>query len=272
MDYVEYARVRRALVIFTIVVASIAIVTIIGPHIVSSVAGGAGSWTKVRIYTKHSRSMGDALAHVGVPLALLLGIAGYGAIAFSTFLASSLNKENAFASFVFTKPVSRQRLALSHMAIDTLGIVSAFAIACVAIVSTSIASGWFDRITFDPSALWIVLLELGVAFMWYGILQAITASYRGKGGSLCGWSWALFGIAMTLNQATFLGPILGPLVRAFNFVNPLAYAPSIIDDHRGGAVVSTYMGASLGTPSAIAWAIACIACVLAIVLWKRVEA
>lgn len=171
---------------------------------------------------------------------------------------------------MFTKPISRERLALQYMAIDAAGILSAFALACGAIFGAVAALGFMGRIYGDTQALWIGGLGLGIAFMWYGIMQAVTASYRGKGGALVGWSWAVFGVLGFAQSATYLGPIVGAGVRVINLFNPIAYFSGLVSSGRTASAQSV-LGLALEPRVAIAWCIALVGCALAIRIWKRVE-
>lgn len=272
MEYVEILRVRRALVIFAIAIGSIELIDVLAYHFGSLAAAHAGGHLEIRVGSSasHARPIRDVIARAKIPLELLVGIAGYGAIIFATVLAASLNKENGFAHFAFTKPISRQRLALRHFAIDAAGVLAAFAIVSIAIVSAFAFEGGLDRVVFATRAISVAFLALGVGFMWYGILQAATAAYRGKGGAIVGWSWAIFGLLIGVRDQPFLGPFFGALVRVADVVNPFAYAPQILDDGRGGALVSTLNG-SIEAQGTIAWCIAVVSCALAVWLWKRVE-
>lgn len=273
MAYVEFLRVRRALVIFAIAIASIELVNLLvhqfgsvvttktGAHVGIEIGSGEAGMTPVR----------DIVAHLTIPLELVFGIAGYAAAFFATIFASSLNKENGYAHFAFTKPISRTRLALEHIGIDAIGILGAFFIVCAAIFVSFAVDGYLAHIDVNVRAFEVAVLLLGVGFMWYGILQAVTASYRGKGGAFVGWSWLVFGVLIGVRDQPFLGPIFGPIVRMLDFFNPFSYAPTISDDHRGAATVSTLTGGPLEAQIALAWGIAIVACAIAVVAWKRVE-
>lgn len=271
MDYVEFARVRRALTIYAIIIALAAIVTTASIDAAASPDFSGHVSIVIDSQTKDTISARDALGHFAIPLGMVFAIAGYCAVVMATIFASSLNKENGGANFVFVKPISRERLALQYMAIDATGIVIAFAIACLATFGTLAGIGKLDRIALDGDAVWIGALGLGIAFMWYGIMQAVTASYRGKGGGLVGWSWVVFGVLVAAPSATFLGPAVLALVRVLNVFNPIAYFSALVSS--GSTVtVQSVLGIGLEARVAIAWCIAAIACALAINIWKRVEA
>src|SRR5208283_4336849 len=110
-----------------------------------------------------------------------------------------LNRERDSLDFTLTRPVSRERIALSYFAVDLAAIVAAFAFAFAVICLLPLAAaGLLGRITADPNAWWILALGLGMSFMWYGIVQAVTARLRGGGGWIAGGSWAFFGVLLLL--------------------------------------------------------------------------
>lgn len=270
MDYVEFSRVRRALTIFATTIVFVAIVVVLSIHFGTARGGTGHVSVTVGSDVVSGVSARDAMSRVAVPLELLVAIAGFGAILAASFFASSLNKENDGANFVFVKPIARERLALQYMAIDACGILVAFVFTLATALAVLASLGMSAHIVFGARALWVAALELGVAFMYYGIMQAITAGYRGKGGTLVGWSWPVFiGLAGGA-QATFLGPIVVGIIRALDTFNPVVYLPSISSSH-GQTSVYTELGSSLQANVPVVWTIAFVMCALAIQRWKRLE-
>lgn len=270
MDYVEFRRVRRALTIYAIFLFIGAIVAVVSFHNASMHNVGGNVIVSIDSGKPQNLAMRDAIARLHIPLALLLGLAGWCAVVMATVFASSLNKENDGANFVFVKPISRERLALQYMAIDLTGIASAFVLACAAIFGSLAAVGWFGRIVVDAQWFSVAALGLGIAFMWYGIMQAVTASYRGKGGALVGWSWAIFGGLSGMSSATFLGPVVVAVARVLNVFNPIAYFSGLVSSH-GAVRIYSLEGLPIAANVGIAWSIGLIGCALATRLWKRVE-
>ncbi|GAC1544562.1 MAG: hypothetical protein NVS3B16_12700 [Vulcanimicrobiaceae bacterium] len=271
MDYVEFSRVRRALAIYTILVAIGAIIAIASIHAASVANFGGHVSIVIDQQSERKLSPQDAMAQLRFPLGLILGLCGYCAVVMATIFASSLNKENDGANFVFVKPISRERLALRYMAIDAAGILGAFAIACLATFVSLAVLGMLDRVVGDPRAFWVGGLGLGIAFMWYGIMQALTAAYRGKGGTIVGFSWMVFGILVGVPSWTFSGPVAAGIARALNLFNPIAYFSGLVASKHGGATAESVTGLALEPRVAIVWAIAFVACALATQIWKRVE-
>lgn len=274
MEYVEFLRVRR---VFTIFAASVAVIAILAiATIVYSSVGTTGKDTYVGFsigdkLPTESHKLSSYLQALPIPLGLLVAIASYVAIAVATVFASSLNKENDGLDFVFVKPIRREIIAMRYFATDIVGILAIFAFTIATELITLALTHLFQRISIDARAFWFGGLGLGVAFMWYGILQAVTATYKGKGGAIVALSWAIFGGLTGAGSLTMLGPIYLGIVRTLNFANPLAYLSSLVSNG------STYnVGSVLGGPleahACIVWVIALGAMAIAAVSWKRVEA
>lgn len=274
MAYVEFLRVRLALLIYTGVVAVVVVLLVLGA---GSAAVHSGPSVSVVVGTDSGHShaaqtVSSIFAKTRIPLGLLLGIAGYCAVVFATILASSINKENEHAHLSYTKPISRTRLGLGYFAVDVCGIALAYLIAFVLIGLLPLLSvGLLSRVYFDVQSVWIGALGLGIAFMWYGILQAATSWYGGRGGVVTGLSWAFFAILVGLSDARFLGPVLLGVVHALNLVNPLAYFTTLTQQPTGDALAQSTLGFGLQQRVVMAWCIAMAAGAIALAAQKRVE-
>lgn len=274
MEYVEFLRVRRMFTIFASVVSAIAILvfaSIVYSWFIATSKGHVGISFSDTSHLKH-RDLNEYLQTVTIPLGLLLGIASYVTIVFATFLSSSLNKENDGLDFVFVKPMRREVIAVRYIATDIVGILAIFAFALVALEIVPLALlHVVDRIVVDARAFWVGGLGLGVAFMWYGILQAVTATYRGKGGTIVGFSWGVFGLLTGIGSITLLGSTLLNIVHVLNLVNPIAYFSGILS-HGKGYEIDSVLGIPLEGRVFMVWAIACVSIAIATFSWRRVEA
>ena len=274
MEYVEFLRVRRVLTIFATFVAVIAILAI-ATIVYSSIATtGKDTFVIGSIGDKsptESHKLSSYLQALPIPLGLLLGIASYVAIVVATVLASSLNKENDGLDFVFVKPIRREIIAMRYFATDIVGILAIFAFTIAAELISLALTHLIYRVSIDARAFWVGGLGLGVAFMWYGILQAVTATYKGKGGTIVGFSWGIFGVLAGVGSLTMLGPIFLGIVHTLNFVNPIAYFSSLVSS--GSTYkVNSVLGGPLEAHACIVWVIALGAMAIATISWKRVEA
>ena len=274
MEYVEFLRVRRVFVIFAtiiVVIAILVIASIMYSSFETSVSGGSAGVIISNTSHNGRHKLSSYLQTQTIPLGLLVGIAGYVAIVVATVFASNLNKENDGLDFVFVKPIRREILAMRYIAIDAVAIVAIFSFT-IAIELVSLAiTHLFDRIVIDSPAFWVGGLGLGVAFMWYGILQAVTATYPGNGRTIVGFSWGFFLILVGTGSLTMLGPIFLGIVHVLNSVNPIAYFSQLVS-HGSTYEVNSVLGLGLEARVLVVWTIALTGMAIAAISWKRVEA
>jgi hypothetical protein len=278
MAYVEFLRARKAFYFFAGIIA-----VMIGVLLLSLFASHGGSNTfRLQLGSAiilHKGADGrivetpvSGIPGVNIPLGALFGLAAYCAAVFATVISTSLNRERDDVDFPFTRPVSRERMALSYFAVDLAAIFAAFAFAFVVMCLVPLATaGLLGRITSTPQAWWILALGLGMSFMWYGIIQAITAGMRGSGGWIAGGSWALFGVLLVMPGAQWLGPIVHGVVVALNYVNPLAYFNSIHENAAHEMTVGSTLGLGIAVRAGLVWIIGIAACAIAVTSWKRIE-
>jgi hypothetical protein len=212
-----------------------------------------------------------------------LGISGVFAIAvycgavFATVISRSLNKENDGVEMVWTKPVSRQRLALQYFAYDLGAIVVATLLAALLMSIVLLDVGAImhtpvSLVVFDAQSTSSLALGLGVAFMWYGLLQAATAWSVNSAALAVGLSWGLFAALIAFSHTP--PSVFHSIVMALNVLNPLAYMTAVTFSDAGGVVNATthsIFAGNIWQRAGIAWAIGLAACAGAIALWKRLE-
>ncbi len=279
MAYVEYLRVRKSLYIFGGILTAMIVFVLVSLLSVQNAdgathfrfqLGNAIVLEKGHDGKLHQVSL-SGMPGLAIPIGALFGMAAYCAMVFATVVCTSLNKERDGLDFPLTHPISRVRFALSYFAVDAAGICAAFVIGLVVLCFVPLAAaGVLGRIVLDSGGLWIAVLGLGIAFMWFGVLQAATASLRFSGGLMAGLSWAFFVVLLFLPRATILGPLVHELVLVLNLVNPLAYF-SDITGLRNNVTVGSIFALSVATRAAIVWAIALAAGAIAILTWKRLE-
>ena len=271
MDYIEFLRARRALVIFAIVIFAIAAIVVASVHFALGTVSSNG--TSIVIDSSHPHGIGATHEHSFGPIYLdvIFDGAAFCAIVFGSVLASSLNRANAYANFVFTKPISRERLALRFMSLDAAAIALSFAIACVVALAAIASLGFANLLTSGPLSIWVAACGLGVAFLWFGLLQAITAPLPGGGGVIVGISWPVFLGLLPLPLFKALGPMVTSLATALDFLNPLYYMPNVTQESHRGISIDTATGLALPLQTAIVWALALVACTSATRIWRRFE-
>ncbi|HMD01912.1 MAG TPA: hypothetical protein VKG44_03000 [Candidatus Baltobacteraceae bacterium] len=222
-------------------------------------------------------SMGHATVEVNdtkvaapelIPLSLLLGLAAYAATIMATILGSSLSCLSDQLPNAWTKPESRERIALSFFVVDVAAIVLLFVLAVGCGLFVLLQAHMFAHLSLDAQALPVGLLGLGMALMWYGLAQAATAWRHGRGGMIAGLSWPAFLVLLVLASAP-LPALLHGIVIALNVLNPLAYFG--ISSHNGNVDVESVFPFSLNGRIAIVYALGLAGCALAVFGWKRLE-
>ena len=284
MSYVELLRARNIFRIFGSVLTAIVVFAVasilFGTHFGTSVHHHVVTNTNGHAF--HINQEGSSALEVSggsddslmrVPLEYLFGIAAYAAIIFATILGPSLNKENDGYGYAFTKPVSRERLALEYFGVDLAAIVAVFAYTLGLLLLAIWCLGFFfkGQVTFDAgAALGISASGLGAAFMWYGLLQALTSWNHARGGLVIGLSWVYVTVLAPIATALDFGPGFHAVALAMNYINPLAYYASITEKGHE-AVVESLLGFSTGADIALTWSIGIVACAVAAYGWKRLE-
>ncbi len=252
MYYKELLRVRTGVIAYAISVTITATVTIV----INAFAGvSPDAATK---------------AHPAiVPVAILFAIAGFLTAILATVFGASLNADgDGHMELVGTRPVSRSGYALQVVLIDAAGlfIAALFTAGLAAIVALFLAKRaivWQSDPDLIANALRFMLFPLA----WYGILQAVTAGYRGRAGVAQGLIWPI-AIAMFALAVAPLPALWHNIFNVLNFVNPFGYAAYEVDAHG----VASEIGIKIFV-DALALGVLAAAGVLAATLqWKRVEA
>ena len=279
MDYVELLRIRNAARIYgSILVLLVAIAMAAALWGIQQGHEPGFSSDRVTVISISSDT-GDAKTPVAksisdlpftIPIGFLAGIAAFAAIIFATILGPSMNKENDGAGFAFTKPVSRERLAIRYVLADLAAIIGCFAFSVTLMVAGIALIGLFGRLVIDPHAFEIAACGLGAAVMWYGLLQAFTSWHRLPGGLFIGLSWIAASVVGPIASAIDLGPAFHAAVMAVDHLNPLAYYGGVTTS---GHLVTPRSSLGLGSLETIGltWSIGIVACAVAALSWKRVE-
>ena len=260
MAYVEFLRVRRALIIYAIVI-------IVNVALLTASLHAGHVW--VQSDTSGLRGHHDLGK---VPLSVVLVAAAFGSLVFGTLISGSLNRERDTLPLSWTRPISRERLGLSCMLVDFAAVVAAFVITLGLGLIPLATTGILARVYPDGHAVVGVVLMLGVTVMWYGLVQAATSWFRGRAGLTVGLSWALFFFLMFLGHQAVFGPIVQGVANALNYLNPLAYASSYGRISTGQVDVTSYLMLPESVRTVATWSIGIVACAIAIFAWKRSEA
>jgi hypothetical protein len=260
INYVERLRVTRGLGLY----AAITGIVVFG------VFGLAASSNHGTLHV----SLGTTKHRADIPLSFLIAIGGYCMTVFATVVGSSINTDRR-TPLVWTRPISRERLVLSYLTVDVAGILLAFAFALGVLVFVPIGLfGLLPFVRFDPGALPMTLLFGGVAFMWYGVLQGVTAWFRGPGGAVCGVSWGVF-VTLVVFASTTLPPAIHAFVIALNVANPLAYVSSLRfstgQDGMTFTTTSSIYALGEGWRTVVMYGLGLLGIAVAVTGWKRAE-
>ena len=246
MEYVEYLRVRRALVSYAVALAFCFAVVMVVLH----AHGG------IHIVIKFDKG--------GVTLGSLLEVGALAALFLATAFGSNLAAEGATLPFLWTKPVSRTVLALRFVVVDALAIAAGIAVCTLIAIVVVFANGPGAAITFaglGPDA----ALALGAPLAWYGIAMLVSARLpRDAAARAAAGLWPVFILIGLLGTVT-LPPAAHALVVAFEHVDPLMLLLGV--DERGMGLLA--LGS--GPRAAACWGIALMTIAIAIPLWASRE-
>jgi len=220
-------------------------------------------------------SSGHALSphpHAAVPLsALMAGATFVAAIIAMIFGCALARQNNGHLPLVWTRPVSRERFALSITLVHLVGIATAFAMTLAAIFAVFAIFGWLDAITAtgdvpvnSSTITHMVLFPLS----WYGLVLAITASMRSGAGFMPFGAWILGSLLVGLDASHLFSGASGIVINVLDHVNPLYYFSGHFDDSgRNQSMVS-----NVGTAIAGLAGIAVVGYAAALAQWRRLEA
>jgi hypothetical protein len=255
MAYVEILRVRRVLLIYSIIVASLALV-IVG-SILSSPEHGI-------VINSHRMNGAHHAGTRDIPLSWLVMLAAYVATIVGTIIGTALSCERANASQAWTKPVSRERFALAYMGVDAVGVLAAFAVLFVIELVGLWLVGIGPYVGLDADVPAFLALGLGVAFAYYGVVQALSVTI-GRSGSVAGISWPI-AFALAGLASVHLPSVIHAVIVGLNFLNPIAYLTNL-----GSANPGTALPVALSVRIGLVWLLAVVSCATAVVIWKRLE-
>ena len=258
MAYVEWLRARRRLIAFTVVFIILAAL-IVSPFFFGHVTIDSPARTGRDGRRQH-------LAQAHLPLSPLFAGAALLCLMFTTTLGTSLNAQHDVLNLVFTRPVSRERLALIYFGIDAGAIVVCFVLAALIVGFIPLALlGILDRFYIDPFAPFVAAIGIGASLMFYGILQGATAWSRGSTALTVGLAWPVFALAAIPGTPPF-GARVNGLLTVIRVLDPLVYL-------RDGGYLATVGtdAATLATTFATVLAIAFAGCALAVAEWRRLE-
>jgi hypothetical protein len=249
MYYVELLRARRVLFWYTIVVLGIVAIFAI------SVLGRQS----------HIDDVGT------IPLSEILIACAVGAYVVATIISTGLVSEAATLPITWTRPVPRDRIAWSFIAIDLAAILAGYLVMIGAVLLCIAVFGLIGAVRVTPAAWGAFVLGLGSAVMWYALTCAASSRLSGHGVRVAALSWFAFLVIGSVWAAPLPAP-LHAVLTALNYLNPIAYINGIVVDghtHSSGAHAITL---SQTGRIALEWIISAVAVTAAVRLWSTREA
>jgi hypothetical protein len=250
MVYVEFLRARKLLTWHLGILAVITLLVSSLGHDTSISVNGAPT----------------VMAGTPVPLGALAPIAMFFAAIYATSAGTSLNRENLTRDLSWTKPRSRTFVALQFVLVDVAAIALVFALTTLAVLAVL----W--RLHFIPVAGATLgpdlALGLGVAVMWYALIQVLTCSLGPGARAISGILWPVAFVGLGLSNVP---GALGVIARAFDVINPLAYMNGV-SGGAGGVHQISLWPLPVETRALVVWLFAALFCAIAVALWPRQEA
>lgn len=252
MYYMEFLFVRKVLYwLGALLVAAIAIV----------------SWA----LASNGHSL-PAHPHGVVPLAALMAGATFASAIIAMIFGCALARQNnGHLPLVWTRPVSRDRFALTITVVHLAGIAAAFVMTLAATLAVFAIFGALDAITAtgevpvnSSTITHMVLFPLS----WYGLVLAITTSMRSGAGFMPFGAWILGSLLVGLDASHLFSGASGIVINVLDHVNPLYYFSGHFD--QGGSNQS--MVTNVGVAIAGLAGIAVVGYVAALAQWRRLEA
>ncbi len=212
----------------------------------------------------------------------LFAVAALVAFIIATTLSGPLAKENTnHLEVVWTKPLSRERMALGMFGVDAIGMLASMALTIVFLV---VCTALFElpRFVVDAQTWPVLALCVLAPFAWYALLTAVSASLKRGWGAVIGLGWLaaliLPGIAFGLASAEMpLFHYLGVVLSWLMLLNPITYihlsgstAPGDADPAFG--YMYGFLGSSATVRAAMLLGLVILYSALSLFQWRRLEA
>ncbi len=224
--------------------------------------------------TSHIVITHDMSAQIGV--GILFAISAVIGLITATMLGGTLAKENdGHLELAWTKPVSRERLALASMAVDMVTIVIS-QVAMVALILICILMFVTPQLYANSLSPAVIGLALIGPIAWYACLTAFSASLKRGLGMVCGLGWLAAIVVPSVAQGTAfsasdIGRTIHAIFQTIAYIDPIAYLSFHGSLANTGMRFQTAIG-SIGTSALILTGLTVVYVVLAVLQWRRVEA
>ncbi|HEY1728822.1 MAG TPA: hypothetical protein VGG22_10645 [Candidatus Baltobacteraceae bacterium] len=205
-----------------------------------------------------------------VPIDIVLTFAGFFATIMASMVAATMNRDGTHLPYMWTKPVTRARIALSYIAIDVLAILAAYAVVvvvCVLVLSIPPR----NPILFDALTIPMLARTLAVPFMLYGVIEIATSWSPTRLGAAGGLVWPIGFAVLFLGELNLPFP-LTPIFYVLNVFNPMAYFPETHFHGHLDISGSTALPFDFTGQTIVAFCIFVVSCAIATYNWKRMQA
>lgn len=213
-----------------------------------------------------------------IPVSILFAIAEGFALITATMLGGALAKENdGHLELAWTKPVSRDRLALTSIGVDMATILVSQLATVLLIV---LVCAMFIMPTFYSDALTLPAIALALLgpLAWYACLTAFSASLKRGLGMVVGLGW-LAAIAIPgIEQATAfvtndVGIAIHAVFKVLTYIDPIQYVHISFHGAAGNAGMRSMAATdSIGTSLVLLLLLTAAYVAAAVLQWRRVEA
>ncbi|HTX03102.1 MAG TPA: hypothetical protein VMD07_05430 [Candidatus Acidoferrales bacterium] len=204
-----------------------------------------------------------------VPFNAIVVLAGFFAAIMASILGATLNRDGSHLAYMWTKPIPRERIALSYIIIDVATILASFAVVC-GVCSIVLAIPPQNHLTADASSGIVLARALAAPLMLYGIIEVTTSWLPTRLGAAGGIIWPI-GLAIEALASINLPFPLAQIFYAINIFNPIAYLG--LHGHGHVQLMSDsplpfdFVGQTI-----LALCIFVVSCIIATYNWKRMQA
>jgi hypothetical protein len=211
----------------------------------------------------HIRNDGQDVPFDGIML-----FAGFFAMIMASILGATLNRDGSHLAYMWTKPISRERIALSYIIIDILTILASFAIV-VAICLIELAIPPQNHVTYDAQSGIFFARALVAPLMLYGIIEVTTSWLPTRLAAAGGIIWPI-GLAVEFLASINLPFPLAQIFYVINIFNPIAYT-SGMHGHAAGVAADSPLPLDFTGQTVLAFCIFVASCIIATYNWKRMQ-
>ena len=212
-----------------------------------------------------------------IPVAVLFAIAEVIGLVTATLLGGVLAKENdGHLEIAWTKPVSRERLALASMGTDIATILIS---QCATVLLVLVICAMFIWPTFyaDAATLPSIAITLLGPIAWYSCLTAFSASLKRGLGMVVGLGWlaALVIPAVaegTARSSSDFGRAIHWVFQPIAYIDPIEYVHLSFHGSGGMSAMQNAPLGPLGVSATMLLVLTVVYLSLSVLQWRRVEA